>query len=267
MTRRIWDEHRHDAARGIFVRRRSGPDDAPHLVWLHGLGESGLCFESIALLPPLDRFTHWILDLPGYGRAPWPAMPPGIDDTTARVIDWLGELGRPAVLLGHSLGGVIALRVAQGAPERVAALIDVEGNKSIGDCTFSGQAVDVELDEFVGVRFEAMLAHIYRASTDEAALRGYYASLRLCDRRTFHRQANELVALSRGESLAAELAALPMPATYIAGNPGGACPRSRALLAATTARVIEIAPAGHWPFIDQPRAFAGAAWEAAQRED
>ena len=92
---------------------------------------------------------------------------------------------------------------------------------------------------------------------DEPAQRGYYASLRQADPATYHLNSRELIELSaRPGDLADRLAALRVPRAYIAGAPGGASATSRGLLDQARVPVIEVAPSGHWPFIDQPDAFA-----------
>ena len=45
----------------------------------------------------------------------------------------------------------------------------------------------------------------------------------------------------------------------IAGVPGGLCARSLELLDVHRVPWAGIAPAGHWPFLDQPALFAAAA--------
>jgi len=91
---------------------------------------------------------------------------------------------------------------------------------------------------------------------DDPAHRGYYASLRLADPRVFHRHAQDLVALSAAGDLARRLANLSMPARYLAGEPRGVSPRSVQALQAAGVPCSAVTPAGHWPFIDQPDAFA-----------
>mgnify|MGYP001548092110 CR=1 FL=1 len=44
----------------------------------------------------------------------------------------------------------------------------------------------------------------------------------------------------------------------LAGAPGGACQESRRLLAEARVTVTEVAPAGHWPFLDRPDDFVAA---------
>ena len=136
------------------------------------------------------------------------------------------------------------------------AVVDIDGNKSTADCTFSGATRGVEETEFVAQRFPALLDEIYRDGINRAALRGYYASLRICDPRTFYRHGAELWELSEHGDLADQLAALECPSLYIAGSPGGASAESLARLQAAEVCVEKVAPAGHWPFIDRPKDFA-----------
>jgi len=236
---------------GMMVRR-SGT--GPELVWLHGLGAWSATFDPIAAHPGFSGFSHVLPDLPGYGRSPWPEHPEDLARLADRLATWIGDR-RPA-LIGHSLGGVLATLVA----ERVAvrAVIDVEGNLSRGDCTFSAVPAAYSVEDFVAFGFSAFRADVFERGRADLALRGYHAALCAASPRVFHHHAIQLVALSEPEVLAARLAALDAPALYIAGVPDGICARSRDLLDRDGVRWLAIEPAGHWVFLDQPEAFASA---------
>jgi pimeloyl-ACP methyl ester carboxylesterase len=97
-----------------------GSDDATPVVFLHGV--SG-CARTYDWLPPQIAEGRRIVrvDLRGHGNS---GHAPGTYDIAhygADVAAVLRALGRPAVLVGHSLGGVTAWWVAQNAPELVAA--------------------------------------------------------------------------------------------------------------------------------------------------
>jgi pimeloyl-ACP methyl ester carboxylesterase len=253
----------HSVEQGMFVRCRvPGGRPLSTVVLVHGLGESGLCFERLLGRPELGNHRLLVPDLPGYGRSAWPARRgAGSGDDLAGIADhlahWLGERGEGRVrIVGHSMGGVVGLLLAERHPDLVAGLIDVDGNKSAGDCLFSGRAAGETEDAFARGGFDEMRDDIYRQGLEDPALRGYYASLRLADPRVFHRHARELVTLSGRDDLARRLAARPEPRHYVAGSPRGACARSRELLGAAGVPTTEIAPSGHWPFIDQPDRFA-----------
>jgi pimeloyl-ACP methyl ester carboxylesterase len=233
---------------GMSVRRfGSGPE----LVWIHGLGESSTSFEPAAA--ELSEFSHVLVDLPGYGRSAWPDEPMGLDALADHLAAWLGE---PRFVIGHSMGGVLATMIAERG--RAKAIVNIDGNISRGDCTFSGQAIAWSEADFVEHGFAELRAKVYAEGNDEAALRGYVAAMTFASPRMFYRHASDLVALSRTESMAPRLAALAVPALFIAGVPRGICEPSRALLDRARARWIGIEPAGHWVYLDQRTRFAAA---------
>lgn len=235
----------------------------PLILWLHGLGESSLCFAKIVRHPALAAFRHRLIDLPGYGRSPWPAEPYRLDDAVEELAAALADAGEPVIVIGHSMGGVLAQLLAERTPLR--AIINIDGNVSLGDCTFSGRAAAMDEEYFARAGFDELRDWVFDIAGPSQALRGYYASMRLSDPRVFHRHARDLIIYSQAEDLAARAAALPMPSLYVAGVPDGACERSKELLTAAGAHWLGIAQAGHWPFIDQPDSFAAAVAEHLSR--
>lgn len=243
-TRRDFVEH-------DMVGRRFVGDGAT-LVWIHGLGESGACFERVVATAPLAERPSVVPDLPGYGRSPWPVRAEGLVDTVEHLADWMRRrVTAPAVMVGHSMGGVLGVLLAERYPDLVSGLVNIDGNLSLGDCVYSSQAADETVEDFVSGGFDRLREAILRDGHDDPARMGYWASLRFADPRTFHRHARQLVAMSREEDLADRLAALGCPSLYIAGSPGGACGRSLELLRTAGADLEQIEPAGHWPFIDR----------------
>ena len=232
---------------GMCVRRIG---EGRELVWIHGLGEQSASFDAICALLP--GYTHVLPDLPGYGRSA--PIDESLDATADRLVRFIGD--RAPLLAGHSMGGVLAQYVAERT--RVAGVIDIDGNLTRGDCTFSAQALAYTREDFVTHGFDVIRDEVYKRGIADPALRGYYAGMRMTDAHVFHRHAVELVAISETETLVTRLAALPVPKLFIAGVPGGICERSRTLLSKCNVRWVGIEPAGHWPFIDQPDAFAAA---------
>lgn len=95
------------------------------LVVLHGLFGSGDNWQSVARRLG-GRFRVITADLRNHGRSPH-AEEMGLDALARDVGELLDELGLPRVsVLGHSLGGKVAMRLALGEPERVEKLIAVD---------------------------------------------------------------------------------------------------------------------------------------------
>jgi pimeloyl-ACP methyl ester carboxylesterase len=89
---------------------------------LHGFGEDGQIWEG--LLRHLQDSYHWlVLDTPGSGHSPALPGSPSIEDWAAvgkSILD-AEDIGACTVL-GHSMGGYIALAMAELYPERVNGL-------------------------------------------------------------------------------------------------------------------------------------------------
>ncbi|RMH18940.1 MAG: alpha/beta fold hydrolase [Acidobacteria bacterium] len=247
----------HRLAGGLYLRRRRPARAAGTVLWIHGLGESALCFERLLAEPRLGRWQHLAPDLPGYGKSPWRRGEPlgfaAQADALARLLRRLET--PPAVVVGHSMGGVVGTVLAERAPDVVRALVDVEGNVSFDDCTTSREVAELSLEQLVAGGLETVRDRVYRRGLEERPLRGYFASLSLCDPRALHRDSRRLVELSRDEVLAPRLGALALPVLYLLGDPGGAGRRSRRLLDRAGVPWRAIRPAGHWPFLDQHEAF------------
>ncbi|MEL7059890.1 MAG: alpha/beta hydrolase [Acidobacteriota bacterium] len=245
----------------LALRRRDG--DRGALLFIHGLGESGLCFERLASDARLDGWDHLIPDLPGYGGSSWPQaerLERGLTRHVEALLALLDRLAIPrATVLGHSLGGVLATLLAEAAPERVAAVINIEGNLSLDDCTASAFAASQSIDDWLEHGREALLSQLEEDTTRIAprrVLRAYAASVQLCDPRAFLVDSRELVELSMREELAGRLARLPCPTVYLFGRPHGTGPRSLELLERAGAESHAFEPAGHWPYLEQPNGFA-----------
>jgi len=223
------------------------------LVWIHGLGESSTSFEPVVAVLP--QFAHTLIDLPGYGRSAWPDVPFGLEALADHLAAWLKQ--RPlATVIGHSMGGVLAVMLAERGA--ASAIVDIDGNVTRADCTFSAQATAMSEAEFVERGFAAMRDRIYRDGVADEPLRTYHAALCFAQPRTYYKQASDLVALSETETMAPRLAALQIPALFVAGVPNGISEISRAALDRHRVNWIGIEPAGHWVYLDQIDAFAAA---------
>jgi len=72
-----------------------------------------------------DRFTVAAVDLMGHGRSPVTADPADYtrDRTLRDIDDVLADIGAPTALVGHSLGGYLALAHAATRPGVASALV------------------------------------------------------------------------------------------------------------------------------------------------
>jgi (E)-2-((N-methylformamido)methylene)succinate hydrolase len=99
-----------------------GPVDAPAVVLIHGLGLNRAMWQW--LVPVLaGSFRVVSYDLLGHGQSGPPPPAPNLSTLGAQVVRLMDDLALPrAALVGFSLGGMVARRVAQDHPARVTAL-------------------------------------------------------------------------------------------------------------------------------------------------
>ncbi len=106
------------------------------VTYLHGLGIDAHSFDQTALALGEPAVA---LDLPGHGRSSWrDDADYGAAVTAPGVLAALDALGvGPGVVVGHSLGAILAARLAAAAPERVTGLVLVDMSPD-----FAQRAVD-----------------------------------------------------------------------------------------------------------------------------
>lgn len=113
--RNTW--HNKVADRPLHVLRVGA---GPPVVLLHGLTGSHEYFAP--LTTSLSRhYTVTAPDLLGFGASPWPDSGYTVDDHLRALMPVLPK--EPFVLVGHSMGSLLALELARRYPQRVAALV------------------------------------------------------------------------------------------------------------------------------------------------
>jgi pimeloyl-[acyl-carrier protein] methyl ester esterase len=128
----------------------------PDLVMLHGWGLHGGVFRQ--LMDQLsDSFRITAIDLPGHGRSPWQDQDMALDhlaDSTAQLVP------KPAIWLGWSLGGLVAMKLAVKHPELVKGLVLVAATPKF----VQGQDWKAGMETNTYAAFSQGLADDYRAT-------------------------------------------------------------------------------------------------------
>jgi esterase len=141
-----------------------GASDAPLVVFLHGV--SGCC-RTYDFLPPevTDGRRIARVDLRGHGMSHHAPGTYTIDRYGEDVVALLRALDRPAVIAGHSLGGVTAWWVAQRAPDAVAAVFLEDPPLYMGEP--AEHEKNLAIPVFRSVRERAAVWQRDRASIDD----------------------------------------------------------------------------------------------------
>lgn len=238
----------------VNVWRRSAAADAPVFGVLHGLGACGEDFlPALQTLGPSYGFA--IPDFPGHGRSPARETLADLKDLVAIAIAVFSSID-PAklVLVGHSLGGIIALRaIAEGLLPR--AFINIEGNMTGEDCGHvSRSCAGCSYDDFVSQALPKIAAQFSNSALAGDRKIGHRLRDGRVDPRQFHAYCAPIVAASDAGDLLDSFCRLALPRAYVRGEKS-LRPKHIETFPAEI-EVIEIPNAGHFPFLDDPTAFA-----------
>ena len=230
------------------------PGRLPARVFVHGLGGTGsAAFGHVAGHPSLGGHRSVVVDLPGHGQSDRPTdWGYALDDHAAVIARICGHLRLDEIdLVGHSLGGDIAVVTADRNPGLVARLVVAEANleplpPSPTADRYSQRIAAQTEEEFVASGYRDLLE----------AVPEWAPTLRLCDATAVYRSAVGIVMHVRppGRALLERLA---IPRTFIRGEIGEPL-RDPAGLEAAGVAVVTIARAGHVMMNDEPDAFVEA---------
>jgi len=113
---------RHAASEWLVTREEG---TGPPVLFLHALGASSRYFAG--RLGPLPATYRCVMpDLLGFGRSPKPDVAYTIEDHLAalhRTLDRLSLTDRPMIVIGHSLGAILAAEYAARYPAHVRGLV------------------------------------------------------------------------------------------------------------------------------------------------
>lgn len=108
----------------VALHGRTLGEAGPRVVFVHGLFGQGKNWTTVAK-GLADRHRVTLLDLPNHGHSPWTDRVDYVD-MAALLADELASYGEPVSLVGHSMGGKVAMQLALRRPELVRALVVVD---------------------------------------------------------------------------------------------------------------------------------------------
>jgi pimeloyl-ACP methyl ester carboxylesterase len=233
------------------------PSSGPTILYVHGLGCSKADFMEMTSVPELQSFRLVCADNPGCGDSPYDENHPlNIDGVVDVIESFVAHLDLHRFLLvGGSMGGLVALLYAERNPNKIAGFVNVEGNVAPEDCMFSRKVIPHSYSDFEKVVFP----QIKRALSAHAG-RGYAQHLRVLERanpRAYYDYAFQTVEYSHHGNLLERFMNLTVPKCFLYGS------ENRHLsylqrLRESECTVIEIPDAGHFLFYDDPNSYAAA---------
>ena len=231
------------------------------VVLLHGLTNSKRAFGR--LLPLLDDFDVTALDLPGHGakaRQPFVATIPAL---AAAIIP---DIPGPSLVLGHSLGGVVATAIAERRPDLVTHLIVVDSPPDVASWVAAKGHERLLRRPVLGpLLWRSMSRRTIRRGLRTAFAPGFefpeffVDDFRLLRWRTFAGAMTAGDEFISTKPLYDRVASIAAPTSVVFGETDQRLdPASLGGYASTNAKVITIAHAGHTPTWETPDRVAEA---------
>ena len=216
------------------------------MVFLHGWGLSSKIFKPIIYLLKND-YKIYALDLPGFGNAPI-EKPMVLKDYAETVHDFLekNKIEKP-IIIGHSFGGAVAIKLAILHPESVSKIVLV-----------CASAIRQPHRKMVLIKKAAdLLKPLFPEK-----LRKFVLKLLKLDQTDYAKiESPELKETFKniiGEDLKPYLPSIKSPALVIWGEKDTVTPLSEGKLIAETipdAKFAIVKNAGHFLFLEKPEEF------------
>lgn len=250
--------------RGLHIVRR-GQGDATPIVWLHGLGADMSCWAKVDALLPHGR-PSLMIDLPAHGRSPL-SSPKDFRALASEVRQTFDELDLgPVHLVGHSLGGALAIALADTRSARVERLTLIAP---------AGLGPDINISIIHGLIrascTESLAPWLGELVSDRDLVTSSYVATAIRSRADQQRRlAQEKLARkifadgTQTMDLSAALARAEMPIRIIWGREDKVIPWQHALRVPGKVSLNLFEHVGHMPQIEQPQAVAALIDETTQ---
>ncbi|MCP4753608.1 MAG: alpha/beta hydrolase [Proteobacteria bacterium] len=232
----------------LTMLEKGGKDEL--IVYLHGLGGSSEAFKAIMEKDGLCGYAQVSIDMIGYGDSDRPGDFSYSMKNQATILELVLEqydYDKFHIVM-HSMGGAMGLFLALGSKEKIASIVNMEGNLIASDCGFASKGTSLMSFAEYKSEHEKMVKELVESNDLFGTL-----FLAKADAYGFHTSAVDLVRCSESGELLEIFNSINVPKMYIHGE------RDRndevlPLLSEDIA-VVEIPDAGHVMQIDNPAVF------------
>lgn len=238
----------------VLHHEDSGRRERPALVFSNSLGTDFRIWDEVAAELGGDfRIVRY--DKRGHGLSEATPAPYSLTDHVedlARLLDHLGI--RQAVIVGVSVGGLIAQGLAARHPERVRALVLCDTAHKIGTDELWNMRVDTVTNDGIGAMAEAILERWFTPAYRDPSNADFVGYRAMLTRTTVEGYAGTCAAI-RDADLTETTRALRLPVLCLVGEQDGSTPPA---LVRSMAEMIDgarfeiIAGAGHIPSVEKP---------------
>jgi pimeloyl-ACP methyl ester carboxylesterase len=242
--------------------QEQGEANLPVLVLIHGLGCSLKYWTCVFEAEELSHYRILALDLPGFGMSEKPAtydydLCSQADITYAL----LKELQIPKVsLIGHSMGGAIAIILAHTYPEVVERLLVIEPNLKANDAHLSREIIRHSEAEFIQSyedfkRIAIDTVQKWFVNSHRADIEEYIGELLKTTPISMYRSAQSLMTVTADDTLLMQFRQFDMPKYFLIGEETMKTRNIPERLQQSDVQIMVVPGVGHMMMVDNPRLF------------
>lgn len=250
-----------------------GPAD---VAFLHGLFGRGRNWTQVAKSLAADGHTGLLVDLPNHGASPWTEHF-SYTDTAEQVAAELAERlapGRRGMLVGHSLGGKVAMLVALRHPELVSSLavVDIAPGESAQVTSFATYFAAMDAIDLARLTSRSDADRQLAGQIPDRGVRGFLLT-NLRPENGWHWQPNLALLSAELETISGwpdpGTVSYPDPVAWIVGARShyyraSDLPAMQRLF--PQVKTVVVPEAGHWVQAENPSAVVAALRELRERE-
>ncbi len=222
------------------------------VLFIHGLGCSKESFYEAWDAPDLKKYSLLAIDLPGFGESSQDSrFSYSMDDHAGVTYELLRRFRQRKVhIVGHSMGGAVAVILAKKNTRRFVSLMNVDG--CLGSQNVNNQTnISPPSYELFSAKLEARIAASL-GTPNEKGLVLWYEWSRKSDPEGFTRSDESLIQWARSGKIIKAFLDLPVKKTYFYPQ-RGTLPRSIARV--RNVKKIMIPGTGHFIMNDNPEEF------------
>lgn len=226
------------------------------IIYIHGLGSFKEDFIGAVESGELKPYTLASFDFPGCGGSPYPEnIILNIEDLVNITDLMLRELGlNKFAIIGHSMGGIVALMYAKKFKEKVTKFINVEGNLCHRNCGTAREAIKDGISSFEEKFFGKFKDEI--SKIENCGIKKYAETLKKhTSPKAFFDYCHTLVDYCDNFDLLKEMKELNLPRLYVYSEENASIFHYLKELEESGCEIKEISGSNHFPNYDNPKAY------------
>lgn len=234
---------------GHFLRSVTPIGSKEDIWFIHGFGESSLCFKEMLQGPLGKCFNLYAPDLPGFGVSPPVTLPVTVEKISNQLQQLIQKVSRrrPVTLIGHSLGALFSLKVASAMREQVKLFVNIDG------CLTSDIASQIHSQvKNISIAQDYLNQYrdnVYLKSKKNLVIQRYLSSLHFCDSQTFYSISCDVVKIASDNLFEDEFLELSCSKKFFSQK--DTSKRSLDFLTRHSIPIIYFKDAGHWIMIEE----------------